>query len=106
MELHIVDPLKQQLQNIELTIRNLDADIKETGSQIMSYQKKVEEIPKREQELLLQHKIIVWQHPFYWYSSPALLKEWIDLVLEHGWAYGRKGDMLKGKKVNSGARYF
>lgn len=28
------------------------------------------------------------QHPFYWYSTPALLKEWQDLVLEHGWAYG------------------
>ncbi len=56
---------------------------------------------KQEQELLLQHKIIVWQHPFYWYSSPALLKEWIDLVFEHGWAYGRKGKMLAGKKVMS-----
>lgn len=56
---------------------------------------------KKEQELLLQHKIIVWQHPFYWYSAPALLKEWIDLVLEHGWAYGRNGVMLKGKKVIS-----
>lgn len=56
---------------------------------------------KREQELLLQHKVIVWQHPFYWYSSPALLKEWIDLVLEHGWAYGRKGNMLSEKKVMS-----
>ena len=39
---------------------------------------------KREQELLLSHDIFVWQHPFYWYSAPALLKEWIDLVLEHG----------------------
>lgn len=56
---------------------------------------------KHEQELLLQHKIIVWQYPFYWYSSPALLKEWIDLVFEHGWAYGRKGKMLAGKKVLS-----
>ena len=56
---------------------------------------------KREQELLLQHKVIIWQHPFYWYSSPALLKEWIDLVLEHGWAYGRKGNMLSEKKVMS-----
>lgn len=56
---------------------------------------------KKEKELLLQHKVIIWQHPFYWYSSPALLKEWIDLVLEHGWAYGRKGNMLAGKKVMS-----
>ena len=54
---------------------------------------------KQEQELLLQHDIIIWHHPFYWYSSPSILKEWIDLVLEHGFAYGRKGTMLKGKKV-------
>lgn len=56
---------------------------------------------KEEQELLMQHKIIVWHHPFYWYSAPAILKEWIDLVLQHGWAYGSKGNMLKGKYVFS-----
>jgi glutathione-regulated potassium-efflux system ancillary protein KefG len=56
---------------------------------------------RKEQELLLQHKIIVWHHPFYWYSAPAIVKEWIDLVLEHGWAYGRHGTMLTGKKAVS-----
>jgi glutathione-regulated potassium-efflux system ancillary protein KefG len=54
---------------------------------------------KREQELLLNHDIIVWHHPFYWYSAPSILKEWIDLVLEHGFAYGRTGKMLEGKQV-------
>jgi glutathione-regulated potassium-efflux system ancillary protein KefG len=54
---------------------------------------------QREKELLLSHDIIVWQHPFYWYSSPALLKQWQDLVLEHGWAYGKKGTALQGKRV-------
>jgi len=54
---------------------------------------------KEEQQLLMQHDVIVWQHPFYWYSSPSLLKEWIDIVLEHGFAYGREGKALTGKKV-------
>ncbi len=54
---------------------------------------------KEEQRLLEEHDIIVWQHPFYWYSSPSLLKEWIDVVLEHGFAYGRDGKALVGKKV-------
>lgn len=54
---------------------------------------------KREQELLLAHDIFIWHHPFYWYSAPAILKEWIDLVLEHGFAYGREGTALKGKQV-------
>ena len=52
---------------------------------------------KREQELLSAHDIIVWHHPMYWYSCPPLLKQWIDLVLEHGWAYGRNGEALKDK---------
>jgi glutathione-regulated potassium-efflux system ancillary protein KefG len=50
-----------------------------------------------EQELLLSHDIIILQHPFYWYSAPALVKQWMDLVLEHGWAYGRTGNALRGK---------
>ncbi|MCK4751359.1 MAG: NAD(P)H-dependent oxidoreductase [Bacteroidales bacterium] len=54
---------------------------------------------REEQKLLQEHDVIIWQHPFYWYSSPALLKEWIDIVLEHGFAYGREGKALEGKKV-------
>lgn len=53
---------------------------------------------EREQELLLLHDVIVFHHPFYWYSAPALVKQWEDLVLEHGWAYGSKGTMLRGKQ--------
>ncbi len=53
----------------------------------------------REQELLVTHDIIVMQHPFYWYSTPPIVKQWEDLVLEHGWAYGTNGDKLRGKKM-------
>jgi glutathione-regulated potassium-efflux system ancillary protein KefG len=52
---------------------------------------------EREQALLLEHDVIVFQHPFYWYSVPSLLKEWQDLVLEHGWAYGDGGTKLRNK---------
>jgi len=55
----------------------------------------------REQELLAGHDVVVFQHPFYWYSTPAMLKEWQDLVLEHGWAYGHEGDALRGKTLLS-----
>jgi glutathione-regulated potassium-efflux system ancillary protein KefG len=51
----------------------------------------------REQALLLDHEIIVFHHPMFWYSTPAILKEWQDLVLEHGWAYGSEGKALVGK---------
>jgi glutathione-regulated potassium-efflux system ancillary protein KefG len=51
----------------------------------------------REQALLSANDVIVFQHPFYWYSVPPLLKQWMDLVLEHGWAYGSAGRALEGK---------
>ncbi len=54
---------------------------------------------RREQELLTRHDVIVFQHPFFWYSTPPILKQWEDLVLEHGWAYGRRGKALRGKQT-------
>lgn len=56
---------------------------------------------EREQALLEEHPRIVWQHPFYWYSTPSLMKEWFDVVLEYGWAYGKDGRALEGKTVKS-----
>ena len=50
----------------------------------------------REQEILVKHQHIVMLHPLYWYSSPAIIKEWQDLVLEYGWAYGEGGTFLNG----------
>lgn len=53
---------------------------------------------KQEQKLLLEHDLIVFQHPVRWYSGPALLKEWLDQVLQYGFAYPPgAGDQLKGK---------
>ncbi len=52
-----------------------------------------------EQKRLLEHEIIIFHHPFYWYSAPPLLKQWIDMVLEYGWAYGSTGDKLEGKII-------
>lgn len=54
---------------------------------------------QKEQEALFEHEVIIWQHPFYWYSCPPLLKQWIDLVLEYGWAYGPGGVFLKNKYI-------
>jgi glutathione-regulated potassium-efflux system ancillary protein KefG len=52
---------------------------------------------QREQAQLLEHDLLVLQHPLYWYSSPAIVKEWLDIVLEEGWAYGAGGTRLHGK---------
>lgn len=53
----------------------------------------------REQGRLLTHDVLVLQFPVYWYSTPAILKEWQDLVLEFGWAYGPGGTRLHGKRM-------
>ena len=45
----------------------------------------------------MDHDIVVFQFPLFWYSTPAILKEWQDLVLEHGWAYGSQGNAMKDK---------
>ncbi len=62
----------------------------------------------RERGLLLAHDLVIVQHPFYWYSTPALVKQWEDLVLEHGWAYGTGGTALRGKRwlsaISTGGR--
>jgi glutathione-regulated potassium-efflux system ancillary protein KefG len=61
-----------------------------------------------EQARLTTHDVIVFQHPFYWYSAPAIMKEWQDLVLEHGFAYGLHGHALEGKvflnAISTGAK--
>jgi glutathione-regulated potassium-efflux system ancillary protein KefG len=53
---------------------------------------------KMEQHYLLEADVIIFQHPIFWYNCPPLMKQWLDLVLEYGWAYGRNGDKLKDKK--------
>ncbi|NBD27288.1 NAD(P)H-dependent oxidoreductase [Paenibacillus glycinis] len=55
----------------------------------------------REQGLLAQHDRIIFQYPFYWYSTPPLLKKWFDLVLLYGWAYGPGGDKMVDKEVGA-----
>ena len=54
-----------------------------------------------EQQAMREAQTIILQHPFHWYSCPSLLKEWLDVVLTHGWAYGSHGDALKGKRLMS-----
>lgn len=80
----ILETLDSNLNDIE--IRYLD-------QLYPDYQINVE----AEQEALIKAQVIVLQFPFYWYSIPALLKKWFDDVFSYDFAYGAKGDKLKGK---------
>lgn len=51
-----------------------------------------------EQKALEAAHLVVWMHPVYWYSVPALLKHWFDKVLAFGWAYGDGGTALRDKR--------
>ena len=53
----------------------------------------------KEQKLIEAHDKLILQFPMYWFNCPPLLKKWLDVVFTYGWAYGSKGNMLKGKKV-------
>ena len=54
---------------------------------------------KAEQEKLVKADVIVFQFPVYWSSCPAILQNWFEKVLSHGFAYGSQGNALKGKKA-------
>jgi glutathione-regulated potassium-efflux system ancillary protein KefG len=50
-----------------------------------------------EQAKLVAADVIILQYPFYWYSPPALLKQWLDNSFGYGFAYGEGGTALQGK---------
>ena len=71
-----------------ITVRFLDEIYKEDKKINLDEEKKFLEKAER----------VVFQFPFYWYSMPALMREYFDEVLQFGWAYGPSGDALKGKE--------
>ena len=52
---------------------------------------------EEEQRLLTEADLIVFHHPLYWYSAPAIFKHWQDVVLVRGFAYGEGGTALRSK---------
>ncbi|RXK81252.1 NAD(P)H-dependent oxidoreductase [Filimonas effusa] len=80
----IMEALREKAPGIEIrNIANLYPDYKI--------------VAQAEQEALLRHHTIIFQYPFYWYNMPAILKHWFDVVFEYQFAYGSRGDKLKGK---------
>ena len=54
---------------------------------------------KAEQAAILRHNTIVLQYPIYWYTMPAILKHWFDVVFGYGFAYGQNGDKVNNKNL-------
>ncbi|MCI1650564.1 NAD(P)H-dependent oxidoreductase [Bifidobacterium tibiigranuli] len=52
-----------------------------------------------ERRLVDSHDALILQFPLYWFNCPPLVKQWLDDVLTHGWAYGVGGNALRNKPV-------
>lgn len=52
---------------------------------------------EQERSLLGVAHLVVFLHPFRWYGMPSLMKEWMEQVLQPGWAYGKGECALRGK---------
>lgn len=52
-----------------------------------------------EQAALEKTDRIVLQFPMQWYSTPPLLKQWLDDVLTYGWSHGGEKQALRDKKL-------
>jgi glutathione-regulated potassium-efflux system ancillary protein KefG len=92
-------PLFEKSQINKILVENLPISSSITFHDLYEEYPEFDVDIQKEQALLLQHDIIIWHHPLYWYSCPPLLKQWIDLVLEYGWAYGKSGNALKDKII-------
>lgn len=51
------------------------------------------------QARLAQASTIILHFPLYWYSPPALVKQWLDSILTSGWAFPGATSKLRGKTL-------
>lgn len=51
------------------------------------------------QSMVESADVITLHFPLYWYSAPALVKQWLDELLTPGWAFPAEQSKLKGKKL-------
>jgi putative NADPH-quinone reductase len=56
----------------------------------------------RERELAGAASLLVFLHPIRWYGMPSLLKEWMDVVMVPGWAYGTPDGVHQGRLQGKG----
>ncbi|MFM5658070.1 NAD(P)H-dependent oxidoreductase [Aeromonas veronii] len=80
----IIDKLMEKISDVE--VRRLDVLYPDYNIDVNA-----------EQQALMSADIVVLQFPFYWYSTPAIMKKWIDDIFTFNFAYGPEGDKLEGK---------
>ncbi len=61
-----------------VTVRHIDSVLESHSRQFDA---------ETEQQIIDAHDVLVFQFPWYWYSAPAAVKQYLDDVLTRGWAY-------------------
>ncbi len=79
----------------ELTNKNDNVEVRHLNALYPDFKIDI----KAEQAALLNADVIIFQYPLFWYSTPAILKEWIDQVFEYGFAFGKGSYNLENKKM-------
>ena len=54
---------------------------------------------EKHQSIIDNVDTLVMHFPMYWYSSPALVKSWLDSLLTPGWAFPSSTSHLRGKRM-------
>ncbi len=85
---------KNIIENLQ-SDENFEFEIDDLGVQYADFNIDVE----KEQQKLIEADAIVLAYPIYWYSTPALLQKWMEVVLAHGFAHGSTGKALVGKDL-------
>lgn len=81
----------------ELTNQNDNVEVRHLNALYPDFKIDV----KAAQAALLRSDVIIFQYPLYWYSTPAILKEWIDQVFEYGFAFGQDAKLIDKKVIVS-----
>lgn len=81
----------------ELTNQNDNVEVRHLNALYPDFKIDV----KAAQAALLRADVIIFQYPLYWYSTPAILKEWIDQVFEYGFAFGQDAKLIDKKVIVS-----
>ena len=54
---------------------------------------------ERERAIIKAHDALVLQFPLHNFSSPVILKSWIDATMTYGFAYGRTSEGVRRRAV-------
>ncbi len=82
----IADEVEKNVENVEVL---------RLGNEYPTYTIDVE----KERERVLRADVIVFHYPIWWYSGPAIFKNWQEQVFTFGFAHDAKGGMLNGRTM-------